>query len=330
MTAVETHRQHGTHVKFVVDKCRCDECRLANNAYERERRSRLTPPYVSALPAREHIEELARQGVGLKTIAKVSGVSHGALSKLVYGDRTRGRGPSKRIRPETSSKILAVMPSDVADGAKVDAGPSWAILDALIAAGVPKSQLAERLGQAGPGLQLSRGLIAARNARTVAELGREWRAGTLSYERRWRGQVLEVVTLDPPPIESPAVDQERRLAAHRQAAYRARKRGAPEPELVHDDGDTLVLEVAAALERRIDEADWRQSAACRGRETWVWFPAASDTVTIAAAKRICSACFVSEQCLEANLDQDEGIYGGLTERERAQELRRRRRTGVAA
>lgn len=316
MSVVESHREHGTHVKFVVDKCRCDPCRLANNAYERERRSRLVPPYVSAGPAREHCERLALQGVGLKTIAKVSGVSHGALSKLMYGDRTRGRGPSKRIRPETSSKILGVMPSDAADGAKVDAGPSWEILDGLIAAGVPKAQLATRLGQVGPGLQLSRGLIAARNARMVTELGRQWRAGEFTYERRWRGQVLEVVTLDPPDDDTTSADQERRIAAHRRAVYRARERGEPEPTLTHDDFDSVVLRLATTLEARIDQAQWRSQAACRGRETWLWFPARGDAETLAAAKRICDACFVSEQCLDANIDQPEGVFGGLSGRER--------------
>lgn len=286
MTAVETHRQHGTHVKFVVDKCRCDPCRLANNTYERERRARLAPPYVSAEPARRHVQRLARQGVGLKTIAKVSGVSHGTLSKLIYGDRTRGRGPSKRVRPETSSKILGVMPSDAADGAKVDAGPSWVILDGLIAAGVPKSQLAERLGQTTAGLQLSRGVIAARNARAVADLGREWRAGEFTYERRSKHGV-ETVTLPAPEVE-------------------------PAP----DEHDRVILKLVTTLEARIDQADWRVQAACRGRATWMWFPARGDVETLAAAKRICDSCFVREQCLEANLDQNDGVFGGMSGRER--------------
>lgn len=286
MTVVESHRQHGTHVKYVIDKCRCEPCREGNRIYERERAARLTPPYVSAAPARRHVEHLAAGGVGLKTIAKASGVSHGALSKLMYGTGTRG--PSKRIRPETSAKILAVTPRDAADGARIDAGPSWEILDALIAQGMPKSQIAERLGQKGPGLQLSRDVVTARNARAVAELGREWRAGTLTYERRSKHGVETVTARAPEPVEQ------------------------------IDDLDAAVLDLAATLEARIDQADWRVQAACRGRNTWMWFPARGDVETLAAAKKICDSCFVREQCLEANLDQNDGVFGGKSGRERRQ------------
>lgn len=115
-------RDHGTHACFVHGPnpgsvkggCRCEPCRQANAAYERQRSRRTAPPYVAADRARQHLAALSDQGIGLKTVARLSGVSHGALSKLVYGDRTRGRGPSKRIRPATEKAILGVT------GAQVD------------------------------------------------------------------------------------------------------------------------------------------------------------------------------------------------------------------
>lgn len=207
-----SHRQHGTYVKYVQDRCRCDECRAANRDYKRQRSARIAPPYVSAQPARAHIEWLATQGVGLKTVAKVSGVAHGALWKIVYGVPSIGRPPSKRIRPETSEKILAVTPADIADGGRVDAGPSWAVLDQLIASGMPKVEIARRLGQTGPGLQLSRNQILARHARTIAAMKREWEAGGLTYARRSR-HGDQVVTV-PPPSAEPTHDPDAVDRAH--------------------------------------------------------------------------------------------------------------------
>src|SRR5690606_32073167 len=105
-------REHGTYAAYVfgpegsdtANGCRCPACRDARRDYEARRKQRAAPPYVSATPAREHIAWLGRHGVGLKRIAEVSGVSHGALWKLVYG-RTRADGTrrtSERIRPETA------------------------------------------------------------------------------------------------------------------------------------------------------------------------------------------------------------------------------------
>jgi hypothetical protein len=72
-------REHGTHARYVVDRCRCDRCRAATREYERERRARIEPAYVSAGPARRHVEELRAAGVGLKQVAKAAGLPHGTL-----------------------------------------------------------------------------------------------------------------------------------------------------------------------------------------------------------------------------------------------------------
>src|SRR5690606_20511244 len=152
------------------------DCRQANRDYERERAGRVEPAYINAQPAREWVQHLMACGLGPRRIAEVAGISHGAISKLLYGDYKK-RGPSKRIRRETAERLLAVKPGDAADGAKVDAAPSWRLVDEMVAAGVSKVAIARQIGQTGPGLQLGRRLISARNARAIQRVYDDWKAG---------------------------------------------------------------------------------------------------------------------------------------------------------
>lgn len=274
--------EHGSHAAYVLDRCRCDDCRAAATAYNRELRHRIEPAYVGAGPAREHIELLRAEGVGLKQVAKASGVSHGALSKLVYGTKTRG--PSKRVRKVTLDKILAVTPAHAAGGSKVVAGPTWALIDEMLAAGVPKARIAEHLGQKGPGLQLSRRLVQPRNARVVRRLYDDWKAGRVELDRRNR-YTGSVVVVAPPTRREPA------------------------------DVSELILELAEIVELR-NAQPWRASAACRGRPTYLWFPARGDHETRDKGRRICLACIVRDQCRAEMLDERVGTYGGLTAKAR--------------
>jgi hypothetical protein len=258
-------REHGTHARYVVDRCRCDRCRAATREYERKRRARIEPAYVAAGPARRHVEELRAAGVGLKQVAKAAGLPHGTLSKLIYGDSARGMAPSKRVRPATAERILAVTPADIADGARVPAGPTWEHVERLVAAGVPRVRIAERIGQT-RALQLGRQWVQARHAREIAAMAAELA-----------------------PVE---------------------------PADLVDDRDRITLALVEMLEDRIDQAEWRAEAACQGRPTWMWFPARGDSATLRAAKRVCGACLVRDDCLTANLHQRDGVYGGLSARER--------------
>lgn len=174
---------HGQRSAYVLDKCRCDPCTVAAREAGREARNRLAPVYVGADPARQHVKMLGEHGVGLKQIIKISGVPSGTLWKLVYG---RNGTPSTRVRKETLDRILAVMPSDVAAGSKIDAAPTWKLIEEMLAAGVPRSRIAEHLGQRGPGLQLGRTVITPRNARAVAALHADWTSGRVELVRRDR------------------------------------------------------------------------------------------------------------------------------------------------
>jgi len=73
-------------------------------------------------------------------------------------------------------------------------------------------------------------------------------------------------------------------------------------------------------------ATWRQRAACRGLDPDIFYPVSDDDAW--GAKAVCVACPVRQTCLEHALTvrEREGVWGGLTERERRRVLRQRRRT----
>jgi len=149
-TAPPSHRAHGTRAKYVVEKCRCRPCRLANRR-EENRRSRQQAygrwqPYVDAGPVRDHVRALMAYGIGWKRVAKLSDVPTSVVAKLLYGVPSRGTEPSKRIRAYNAEKILAVQARPENLLTAVDGAGTRRRLQALIAAGWPQTQLARRLG----------------------------------------------------------------------------------------------------------------------------------------------------------------------------------------
>jgi WhiB family redox-sensing transcriptional regulator len=73
---------------------------------------------------------------------------------------------------------------------------------------------------------------------------------------------------------------------------------------------------------------WRDLARCRGVDPEVFYPVSDDDEAAEEAKSICILCPVREPCLEFALTtrEKDGVWGGLTERERRRVLRRRRKT----
>lgn len=277
-------RAHGTPACYVHgpyrgaknEGCRCEPCRTANRERERATRQRATPAYIAAGPARAHIEWLAGQGVGLKTVAKQSGVAHGALSKLVYGEN--GRPPSRRIRHATSERILAVTPRDAADGARVPAAPTWEAIDQLLARGWTRVAIARALGQTGPGLQVGGAWVTRRTARRIHALLDQ---PAPARHDRWGNPR--------PELEAP-----------------------PDPAAWGDLDDRIYDELADVVELRRAQRDWRKDAACRGRPVWLFFPPNGDRQTLDHARRICGACVVRAQCAAAAVDEPAGIWAGTT------------------
>lgn len=83
-----------------------------------------------------------------------------------------------------------------------------------------------------------------------------------------------------------------------------------------------------------DMTDWRHRAACRDEDPELFFPVSEigpGARQAEQAKAVCARCPVRETCLRFAIDNglDNGIFGGTTERER-RELVRRARTGARA
>lgn len=80
--------------------------------------------------------------------------------------------------------------------------------------------------------------------------------------------------------------------------------------------------------------DWMDDAACAGKPMSMFFPSINEfeahdsTHVYDAARALCAACPVRQECLDYALAHFEqhGLWGGLTPRERRQ-TRRRRRNG---
>lgn len=170
-------REHGELAKYVIEKCRCEQCTESARVYNRNRQRAINrpdgqwEPYISASETRKHLKGLMAIGIGPKTVAQVSGVPHGSISKILYGDYGRKTKPSRRIRKTTAEKLLAVNAARVTGAQRIPAGPTWVLLDDLIARGFTKTWLAQHLtGPHAVSLQISRTTVRASTARAVERL----------------------------------------------------------------------------------------------------------------------------------------------------------------
>lgn len=214
-------REHGTRACYVFGPdgghdrtrgCRCGACNAANRATANERTRLIAygrwQPYVDAGPAREHLRMLSAHGIGWKRAAELSGVSNGAVSKLLFGG-PGDRPPTRRVRPETEAAILAVRPSldALADSAQTDPAGTRRRVQALVACGWSQARIAAQLG-IGPAnlgdLLYRRCAVTAATARAVAAL----------YAELWN--------------QAPPEDGHReRIAANRARRYAAERGWAP-------------------------------------------------------------------------------------------------------
>lgn len=81
--------------------------------------------------------------------------------------------------------------------------------------------------------------------------------------------------------------------------------------------------------------DWRELAACRDEDPELFFPVSElgpGARQVAEAKAVCGRCPVRAQCLRYAVDAGlgHGIFGGTTEQERRQLVRRSQRQPSAA
>jgi WhiB family redox-sensing transcriptional regulator len=73
---------------------------------------------------------------------------------------------------------------------------------------------------------------------------------------------------------------------------------------------------------------WRQHARCLGTDPGIFHPPPEADDAADAAKAVCAVCPVREPCLEHAITarEKQGVWGGLTERERRRLVRQRRKT----
>jgi len=204
----------GTRVRYYAG-CRCDACRAANTAYERQRaearRRGESGKIISAERARAHLAWLSRQGVGRKQAADAAKVAASIVSKIVDGER-------QRIRAHTEARILAVTPAAAADGARIDARPTWRLLNELLGWGYTRTRLAsEILGRPTRALQISRRQVTVRQAERVRRVHARLRCVPAGPVLRLLAELSE--------------EGYHRSRVQRALADAARRAGLPPPEL---------------------------------------------------------------------------------------------------
>jgi hypothetical protein len=79
----------------------------------------------------------------------------------------------------------------------------------------------------------------------------------------------------------------------------------------------------------VETPDWRNFAECLQSDPELWFARDGDYTSRCRAIAICGLCPVKAECLEAGMDEEFGIWGGLTARQRRSIRRNRRQTPAA-
>ncbi len=166
-------REHGTRAKYVVEKCRCQPCTIANRLYARERdrtERRVaygieSPPviFIDATETREHIQWLRKVGIGRRQIHATSGVALSTIQKIASGQLLR-------IRPKTADRILAVGRHKAAGGTLVDAKQTWRLINDLLKHGCTQTQIARHINHNARALQISKTKIRRSTAEAVQQL----------------------------------------------------------------------------------------------------------------------------------------------------------------
>lgn len=168
-------RPHG-YARYRLDGCRCYECGWARSEYDSRRdqaiRDGQWKPFIIVGPARRHIDQLRELGYGDRSIAALAGLNRKVVRDIRLGvrhDPSRGNPTLTLIRTATAAAILAIPCTldELPDGAKVDAAPTWALIDDLIARGWTRTAIAQEAGL-GRSIQLARDRVTVRNARRIA------------------------------------------------------------------------------------------------------------------------------------------------------------------
>jgi hypothetical protein len=123
---------------------------------------------VPAGRVRRRLRTLSKRGIGYKTAADACGASRTIFAGILNGTR-------KRVRRSVELKILALDEDAMADGAHVDAKPTWRLIDSLVRRGWSKAELARRLGRKREAIQFRTSRVTVRTAHDVEVLYRKLR-----------------------------------------------------------------------------------------------------------------------------------------------------------
>lgn len=76
----------------------------------------------------------------------------------------------------------------------------------------------------------------------------------------------------------------------------------------------------------LPNTEWAEQALCAQTDPELFFPDKGRSVN--PAKRVCAQCPVTAPCLEFGLHMREGVWGGLSERERRAVINQRRQSAA--
>ena len=135
---------HGTRRCYFSRGCRCQECREANAAYQRERR-KLGPFQVSVDDVARHIIDLSTRGVGTRAIAEAVDLDRHTIQWIK-------RGRVRKIHRATAERLLKVDVDVMADHSLISARTTRARIAGLVEGGYTRLWIARQLGYKGTGL----------------------------------------------------------------------------------------------------------------------------------------------------------------------------------
>ena len=129
--------------------CRCDACRAAAAAYERDRTRRraygLPGAFVDAAPVRERLERLYAVGYSVREVERISGVSRSEQYQITHRHWRTGE-PVRSVRRETAEALDAVRGRSLKDCQMVDARPAVALVRRWMQAGLSASEVSHVSG----------------------------------------------------------------------------------------------------------------------------------------------------------------------------------------
>lgn len=171
--------------------CHCTPCTAAHRGYSQQRRERQAAADATGLvdPARAqaHLRQLVDAGASRRAIARAAGVDRRVVAEALAGGR--------QLQRAVEARLLAVTPTAVHAAAgprsRVDAAPTWRLLDDLVARGWPKGWLARELGL-GRALTLARDRVTVVNAARVAALHQRIGARRPPLDSRTPPQLAEL------------------------------------------------------------------------------------------------------------------------------------------